>query len=98
MVLDKVLEKPLNEISILHCPHCQVSMKIVTIDGIEIDVCTSCSGIWFDKYEVEEIIGNYAGFSGEDHLKASIIPFPFDMFYILLKWFSNDSNNKKLDS
>ncbi|MCP4148425.1 MAG: zf-TFIIB domain-containing protein [bacterium] len=47
----------------MNCPRCDVQMKVdglenhspgVTTTGIEIDVCNSCHGIWFDKGELAQ--------------------------------------------
>lgn len=40
-----------------HCPVCveaELSRKIR--DGVEIDVCLSCRGIWLDRGELEKLI------------------------------------------
>jgi Zn-finger nucleic acid-binding protein len=97
-ILEKIVNETLKDNSNLHCPHCKMAMKTTTIDGIELDICGNCSGIWFDKYEAEEIIDKYAGISGGEYLTASIIPFPFNLIYFFSKWFDKDSKNKKLDS
>lgn len=39
----------------MQCPKCSETMKEVLLDDIEIDQCTGCSGIWFDKGEAEEL-------------------------------------------
>jgi Zn-finger nucleic acid-binding protein len=33
------------------CPKCQNEMKAVEYDGVEVDRCNSCQGIWFDAGE-----------------------------------------------
>ncbi len=35
----------------MNCPKCHAKMEIVRISGIEIDRCTRCRGIWFDRQE-----------------------------------------------
>ena len=37
------------------CPKCQESLEVVTFNGIEIDRCTGCHGIWFDHREQDEL-------------------------------------------
>jgi Zn-finger nucleic acid-binding protein len=38
------------------CPICQQDMIVVEYRQIEIDYCRSCSGIWFDKGELELLL------------------------------------------
>jgi Zn-finger nucleic acid-binding protein len=38
------------------CPKCRKSMEIVEYDGVEVDVCNDCRGIWLDKGELMEIM------------------------------------------
>ena len=37
----------------MQCPKCDSAMEIVECDEVEIDRCTTCSGIWFDRGEAE---------------------------------------------
>ncbi len=37
----------------MRCPKCGVAMAQIDYDGVEIDRCTACEGIWFDAGEVE---------------------------------------------
>jgi PAT family beta-lactamase induction signal transducer AmpG len=37
----------------IRCPKCRADMEQVVHEGVEIDRCTRCSGIWFDAGEVE---------------------------------------------
>ena len=36
---------------VMNCPKCKAAMELIQIGGIEIDRCTRCKGIWFDKQE-----------------------------------------------
>jgi PAT family beta-lactamase induction signal transducer AmpG len=36
----------------IRCPKCRADMELVMHDGVEIDRCTQCKGIWFDAGEV----------------------------------------------
>ena len=40
----------------MQCPKCEGVMKERTREGIEIDVCGSCRGIFLDKGELEKFI------------------------------------------
>ena len=37
------------------CPKCKAHMERVRVDGIEVDRCTACRGIWFDSLEEERL-------------------------------------------
>ncbi len=39
----------------LRCPKCRADMDQLEIEGIVIDRCSSCNGIWFDEGEVEAL-------------------------------------------
>ncbi len=58
-VLQLIDRQQLSPSSKINCPNCSTKMSLVLIDDIEIDVCTHCTGIWFDKAEVAKIIEMY---------------------------------------
>lgn len=37
----------------MDCPVCKVPLIVVERNGIEVDYCISCRGIWFDEGEIE---------------------------------------------
>jgi Zn-finger nucleic acid-binding protein len=39
----------------LQCPKCQHGMTAVTHEGITIDRCTQCEGLWFDGDEAQQL-------------------------------------------
>jgi Zn-finger nucleic acid-binding protein len=39
----------------IDCPVCQRRMEPQTHDGLRLDVCRSCKGVWFDHVELEAI-------------------------------------------
>ncbi|AFZ34794.1 hypothetical protein Sta7437_1224 [Stanieria cyanosphaera PCC 7437] len=41
--------------SSLQCPKCNGRLKAVVYQGIEIDRCQQCGGIWFDSQEAETL-------------------------------------------
>lgn len=41
--------------SLLNCPVCQAAMREVNREGILIDVCTQCRGVWLDRGELEKL-------------------------------------------
>lgn len=38
------------------CPKCGMDMKAEQLDGIEIDRCTICAGVFFDHGELESLL------------------------------------------
>ena len=39
----------------MNCPRCTSELKAVPRDGIEIDVCPACKGVWLDAGELERL-------------------------------------------
>ncbi|MFT4075187.1 MAG: zf-TFIIB domain-containing protein [Asticcacaulis sp.] len=42
--------------SALICPVCQGAFREVIREGILIDICTQCQGVWLDRGELEKLI------------------------------------------
>jgi uncharacterized protein len=40
----------------MNCPVCNVTLLIADKQGIEIDYCPKCRGVWLDRGELEKII------------------------------------------
>ena len=38
------------------CPHCRVALVMSERQGIEIDYCPQCRGVWLDRGELDKII------------------------------------------
>jgi len=41
--------------AILKCPRCHKDMKKLKKNGVIIDICTKCGGMWLDEGEVEKL-------------------------------------------
>jgi Zn-finger nucleic acid-binding protein len=39
----------------MQCPKCHAEMEQVTVQGVEVDRCTQCKGLWFDDREKERL-------------------------------------------
>ena len=39
----------------MRCPKCRADMEQITIDGTEVDRCSSCYGLWFDDGELRKL-------------------------------------------
>jgi len=64
----------------LDCPVCSHSMIILELNQVEVDYCTTCSGIWLDEGELELLL--------EDSLEKSKL---FESFTI-----DKDSREKQV--
>lgn len=40
----------------MKCPNCNVDLVMTDRNGIEIDYCPKCRGIWLDRGELDKII------------------------------------------
>jgi len=40
----------------MNCPNCNVALVMSERQGIEIDYCPTCRGIWLDRGELDKII------------------------------------------
>lgn len=53
----------------MKCPVCNVELRISERQGIEIDYCPQCRGVWLDRGELDKIIERSSmeprGYSGE---------------------------------
>ncbi|UCG87241.1 MAG: zf-TFIIB domain-containing protein [Gemmatimonadota bacterium] len=41
--------------NLLNCPKCQQRMERMERDGLTLDACRSCRGVWFDNHELAQI-------------------------------------------
>ena len=67
---DKELARYLSQVhgaatSPMVCPACGHLMDLDKVDGVEIDHCTSCLGVWLDAGEMDRLVAR-----GEDALDA----------------------------
>ncbi|ETW97994.1 MAG: hypothetical protein ETSY1_20600 [Candidatus Entotheonella factor] len=40
----------------MHCPSCIVDLQIAERQGVEIDYCPQCRGVWLDRGELDKIV------------------------------------------
>lgn len=40
----------------MNCPICKVELKMAERQGVEIDYCPQCRGVWLDRGELDKII------------------------------------------
>ncbi len=41
---------------LLMCPNCQEGMREISRNGVMIDVCPKCRGVWLDRGELEKLM------------------------------------------
>jgi len=41
---------------LLMCPNDNASMQTVNRNGVELDICPTCRGVWLDRGELEKIL------------------------------------------
>ncbi len=39
----------------MRCPRCGKSLSTVRVGSLETDICHSCGGIWFDRFELSKV-------------------------------------------
>ncbi len=54
----EILSKLKTKASARHCPADQMKLTTIMQDGVEIDVCEQCGGLWLDNGELEKIIAH----------------------------------------
>ena len=55
----------------MKCPVCEdVSLSISSRDGVEIDFCPQCRGVWLDRGELDKIIDRAGGPQPATHAPA----------------------------
>jgi uncharacterized protein len=55
----------------VNCPVCNVSMIVVEHEGVELDYCVACRGVWFDRDELEYLLGTIHINADDLHIKAA---------------------------
>ena len=49
------------EVAAMQCPVCGVPLAMSDRQGIEIDYCPQCRGVWLDRGELDKIVERSAG-------------------------------------
>jgi len=50
----------------MKCPQCQTDLMITDRQGIEIDFCSQCRGVWLDGGELDKLIERASRYGGDD--------------------------------
>lgn len=43
---------------LLMCPNCNASMQEVNRNGVQLDMCPQCRGVWLDRGELEKLMNS----------------------------------------
>jgi hypothetical protein len=43
------------------CPKCGHSMRVIDLRGVQVDICSHCEGLFFDRGEIEMLVNKPAG-------------------------------------
>jgi Zn-finger nucleic acid-binding protein len=57
----------------MNCPKCNITLLMTDRQGVEIDYCPQCRGIWLDRGELEKIIDRSLG-SGPEMAQPQGVP------------------------
>jgi uncharacterized protein len=53
----------------MNCPVCNVALTMTERQGVEIDYCPKCRGVWLDRGELDKIIDRSSAASGSEYSK-----------------------------
>ena len=51
-------------LSSMQCPRCDGALKESTYDGVQIDTCDKCGGVWLDAGELAQVVKQGVGWLG----------------------------------
>ena len=51
----KMFSKKVHGEKLLKCPRCRIKMEKLKKEGVIIDVCNKCGGMWLDNGEMEKL-------------------------------------------
>lgn len=55
----------------MKCPNCEERLVMTKRQGVEIDYCPKCRGVWLDKGELDKIIEKSASAQSSQNLKSN---------------------------
>ncbi len=65
------------DVAAMQCPVCQVPLSMSDRQGIEIDFCPQCRGVWLDRGELDKIIDRSAPASAPPPPQQQPAPPPY---------------------
>ena len=65
----------------MNCPACNVPLAMADRQGVEIDYCPRCRGVWLDRGEIDKIVEREAAAYGPMPRRESAPVMPEGPFY-----------------
>lgn len=62
----------------MNCPNCNVALVMTDRQGVEIDYCPQCRGVWLDRGELDKIIERSSNFSAKPDAPPQYNPYKQD--------------------
>ena len=56
----------------MNCPHCNITLTVSERQGVEIDHCPKCRGVWLDRGELDKIIERYDAYEHDDGRRQAV--------------------------
>ena len=50
-------KRRLKDLHFMHCPKCGMNLVEINYQGITMDKCSACEGVWLDAGELEQVVG-----------------------------------------
>ena len=50
----------------MKCPKCDMPLVVSQRQGVEIDICPQCRGVWLDRGEMDKIINRYDAYDADE--------------------------------
>lgn len=54
--LEEEERRKLKELHFMHCPKCGQKMEVSHLQGVEVEVCPACGGIFLDAGELDKVL------------------------------------------
>lgn len=61
----------------ISCPRCSTRLTSAVREGVDVDICRDCLGVWFDRGEVEKVFHRLSATDPAD-LPSTWEPFDVD--------------------
>ena len=65
----------------MKCPQCDVALVMSSREGVEIDYCPTCRGVWLDRGELDKIIERSDRYDADEAAPRSAPPPPLPPQY-----------------
>jgi Zn-finger nucleic acid-binding protein len=62
----------------MKCPTCTVDLKMADRQGVEIDYCPQCRGVWLDRGELDKIIERSGEFTSPEREREREAPYAYE--------------------